>query len=209
MKCNIIRDLIPLYIDGCCSEESADTVREHLSHCDECESLYEDMKKETVPTVGYTSKKRIHRIDMWKASLLQSVLLFVSFALIAVGVAFEAGIPSGFMNGNWAFALVVPITGFMLSLVNWYFIRLYKSRKCFSDFSALITFFMIIAAAAFTLMHYEINLFALFNGCSIQDFFETLLSPIFPFMMTFVISAAVCMASKLLSDRYAKLLGKE
>ena len=30
-SCNMIQDLIPLYIDGVCSEESKEAVEQHLS----------------------------------------------------------------------------------------------------------------------------------------------------------------------------------
>ena len=36
MTCSIIGDLLPLYIDGCCSEESADLVKGHLQTCAAC-----------------------------------------------------------------------------------------------------------------------------------------------------------------------------
>ena len=36
MKCEIIRDLIPLYLDDVCSEESKKLVEDHLSECKEC-----------------------------------------------------------------------------------------------------------------------------------------------------------------------------
>lgn len=208
MKCNIICDLIPLYIDGCCSDESAEAVKEHLSQCADCRVLYEDMKNETASPVIYTPSKEIHRIDMWKASVLQSALFFVSFALITLGVAFEANIPSGFLNGYSASALVVPVTGFMLSLANWYFIRLYKSRKSFSAFSALLTFTLIVCGDIFALLHYELNLFDFFKNSS-SDILEALFSPVLPFMPNIILTAALCCISKLLSDRYAKLLGKE
>ncbi|MDD6220372.1 MAG: zf-HC2 domain-containing protein [Clostridia bacterium] len=34
--CEIIRDLLPLYLDGVCSEESRQTVDEHLKSCESC-----------------------------------------------------------------------------------------------------------------------------------------------------------------------------
>ncbi|MBR4555688.1 MAG: zf-HC2 domain-containing protein [Ruminococcus sp.] len=43
--CDLICDLIPLYIDDACSKASADAVREHLGECSSCAELYEDMKK--------------------------------------------------------------------------------------------------------------------------------------------------------------------
>ena len=36
MDCKIINDLIPLYIDGCCSEESKKAVNEHIEKCSSC-----------------------------------------------------------------------------------------------------------------------------------------------------------------------------
>ena len=36
LKCEVIRDLLPLYHDGVCSEESKKLVEEHLSSCENC-----------------------------------------------------------------------------------------------------------------------------------------------------------------------------
>ena len=33
MKCEVIRDLLPLYSDGVCSEESRRLTEEHLAQC--------------------------------------------------------------------------------------------------------------------------------------------------------------------------------
>lgn len=208
MNCNIIKDLIPLYIDGCCSEESSEAVTKHLAECDECKALYEDMKTDTSPSLIPEPKKRIHRTDIRKASLIQSALLFVSFGLITLGVALEAKIPSGLFNGYSALALVSPVTGFMLSLANWYFVRLYKSRKIFSSISALLTLIMIIFADIFTFLHYEIRLDSLNIG-NLKDILEILLNPFIPFLPNIIITVILCLISKLFSDRYGSLLSKE
>ena len=36
MNCNIIKDLLPLYVDSCCCEESAKAIEEHIKNCEEC-----------------------------------------------------------------------------------------------------------------------------------------------------------------------------
>lgn len=46
MSCNVIRDILPSYIDGVCSEESAKCVEEHLASCAECREIYEAMKED-------------------------------------------------------------------------------------------------------------------------------------------------------------------
>ena len=111
MNCNVVKDLLPLYIDGCCSEESARLVCEHLEKCDACKKIYDDMNTPTEVSESKKSKKMLVRLNEWKASVMQSALLFISFALITVGVAFEAKTPSGLMNGFWASNLVIPATG--------------------------------------------------------------------------------------------------
>lgn len=46
--CEIIKDLIPLYVDGVCSEESKAKVEEHIEHCPDCLMTVERMKSHLV-----------------------------------------------------------------------------------------------------------------------------------------------------------------
>lgn len=50
-QCKIIEDLLPLYHDGVCSEESRLMVKEHLSQCEECHSLLSKIDGEIVSPV--------------------------------------------------------------------------------------------------------------------------------------------------------------
>lgn len=43
IDCNVIADLIPLYIDDTCSQESAELVEEHIKTCKDCTKLLETM----------------------------------------------------------------------------------------------------------------------------------------------------------------------
>lgn len=43
-NCDIIRDLLPLYVDGTLSEASAELVREHLRECHPCRLNYRQLK---------------------------------------------------------------------------------------------------------------------------------------------------------------------
>lgn len=45
--CEIIRDLLPGYVDEILSEQSTDIVKEHLNECEKCRQAYEEMKKTT------------------------------------------------------------------------------------------------------------------------------------------------------------------
>ena len=169
MNCEIIKDLIPLYIDNCCSEESKKVVEEHLKSCSECKRLFDEMGTPRDILPPFEAPKKLGKINDRNASVLQSVLLFISFALITVGVAIEANTPSGLSNGLFALNLVVPVTGFMLSLANWYFVRLYKNRKTFSNCSLFITLGITICAYIWVFVHYELDLSDLFSVVDFAD----------------------------------------
>ena len=191
-----------LCTDNCCSDDSKAIVEEHIKNCAVCKKAYEEMK--AIPTPAKTAKKAANvqftRINSWKASLLQSVLLFVSFALIIFGVAREAATPSGDANGLWAIAVIVPATGFMMSLANWYFLRVYPSRSRFSVCSLIATLVLILLGDVWAILHYKGMITNLLHSAVPSTTF---------WVVGCSLSIALCVISKLLSDRYAKLLGKE
>lgn len=209
MECNVIKDLIPLYIDDCCSEESARLVKEHMENCRSCKELYESMSAPAdVSPIG-SAPQKLNRINDWKASVLQSVLLFVSFVMITMGVALEAATPSDLMNGYWALSLVIPATGFLLSLANWYFVRLYRSRKSFSNCSLFATLGMTACAYIWAGFHYKFNFSELLQGVSLLRFTDIFQSLAFFCGSGILLTAIFCVLSKLLANKYAKMLGKE
>lgn len=210
MNCNIVKDLIPLYIDGCCSEESERVIEEHLKDCSECKKLFEEMKEPTDIIVASESPKTFSKINDWKASVLQSVLLFLSFGLITIGVACESATaydnPS---NGLFAVNLAVPATGFMLSLANWYFVRIYKSRKVFSKCSSLITLGITICGFVWSCVHYDINFAELFTEYNSADILAVFLCMCFLGGIGILLTSIFCVLSKILSNKYAEMLGKD
>ncbi len=193
MKCEVIRDLLPLYVDGCVSEESKALVEEHLNICKECRAICDEMREEIPESEALPPLKKNSKVQLFKASVLQSVLLFVSFALIVLGVTFESVTPLGADNGMWAFALIVPVTGFMLSLANWYFVKIYSSKKVFALFSMIITFLFIAAGYTWGYFHY---------GAGV-------LSVSLPYILSVALSAVLVASSYILSRVYARLVGKE
>ncbi len=214
MDCNIIKDLIPLYIDECCSEESGEAVKNHIENCPDCRNTYDLMLGEIQPEKVAAPLPSPVKIRERTASVLQSVLMFVLFGLITFGVAKEAAVPLGWGNGFWAFSLVVPSTGFMLSLANWYFVRQYKSRRIFSDFSSMITFLLCAAAFVWTLYHYEIGFTGLFNlirSAANTGFINSLRATggLFGIAPCAALTVLFSVLSKILSDIFAKMLGKD
>ena len=47
ISCDIIKDLLPLYIDGVCSSDSIDIIEEHLKDCPLCEAEFMNMQNNT------------------------------------------------------------------------------------------------------------------------------------------------------------------
>ncbi|MGM9951186.1 MAG: zf-HC2 domain-containing protein [Lysinibacillus sp.] len=48
MNCNIMKDLIPSYIDGICSEETTELVEDHIRHCKTCHDYLNMMQQQPV-----------------------------------------------------------------------------------------------------------------------------------------------------------------
>ncbi|WP_053415153.1 anti-sigma factor family protein [Viridibacillus arvi] len=87
MNCNIIKDLLPSYIDEICSEDTAKLVEDHVQHCEECKQtlkrlqqqtdyvqmIPEEVKKAITPFKKINSKRRIQVIT---AIVMTSLMTF-------------------------------------------------------------------------------------------------------------------------------------
>lgn len=51
-SCDIIRDLLPGYVDGVLSDAGTRAVRNHLEHCEACQAVYREMKDGFGPAPG-------------------------------------------------------------------------------------------------------------------------------------------------------------
>lgn len=194
-NCEIIQDLLVLYADGCCSDASKAMVDEHLKSCAKCRKALEELKDApAVCKVNPSSPVPApRRVSEWKGSVIQSVTMFLSFIALVVGVSLEAYTPSGADNGKWALAIIIPVTAFLLSQVNWYFVRIYGSKGLFSTITAVIALCIAGAGYLWAFLHY--------GGFA---------ASILPFLYIGIgVSLAVCIAAKLLSSKYASMLSKE
>ncbi|MBR4296477.1 MAG: zf-HC2 domain-containing protein [Clostridia bacterium] len=83
INCKVIEDLLPLYSDNICSDESRKLLEEHLQECDKCRSLIKNMdliqithiKKDETEKAAIIKKgfKKIHK--RWIASLIAVFML--------------------------------------------------------------------------------------------------------------------------------------
>lgn len=62
-KCNLIKDILPLYVEDMVSTDTREFVREHLEHCEKCHAEFERMRKpaDSIPDTDIVPLKRIKK----------------------------------------------------------------------------------------------------------------------------------------------------
>ncbi len=96
--CEMIQDLLPLYLDGVCSEESKIAIEKHLSECSACKEFYAAMReadgmeidahnadRERQKVASFQAvKKKLFRKQILIAAL--SVVLLSALLVVVIGV---------------------------------------------------------------------------------------------------------------------------
>lgn len=130
VTCDVIRDLLPLYLDGVCSEDSRQLVEEHLQTCESCRRELAQLQEEQKPEVNVHEAEGIRRVSaQWKRdrrySFLKGITLLAWIAAAACIIAYNAigsyvaadGTliePFGFIPLFYLFALIGLISGLIL-----------------------------------------------------------------------------------------------
>ena len=98
ITCNIIEDLLPLYVDDMVSEDSRRLVEEHLKGCPACRKMQEEMMRENRLTAGIKDGNSV-QINKTEAESLKKIrrrirkkrILSVILAVVLVAAAGGAG----------------------------------------------------------------------------------------------------------------------
>ena len=101
-SCKIIQDLLPLYIDDVCSDESKNAVEEHLEECTDCRAVYVAMKEgerageqlaeaDAEPIPGY-EKQKAASLNSVKKKIFKKQILAAVVAVILIVAAGFAGV---------------------------------------------------------------------------------------------------------------------
>ena len=85
MKCEIIKDLLPSYIDGLTSNESNSEIEAHLETCQECKDVLDQMKTEIDVESIQLNKEKIKPFKKLSKRVLQSVLITLAGCIIIAG----------------------------------------------------------------------------------------------------------------------------
>lgn len=86
INCDIIRDLLPLYIDELTSEVSNKSINEHLENCTECKEIAHTMDK-TIIINNIDTKKEIDYLKKIKTKKTKAIFLSIAICISVFLVA--------------------------------------------------------------------------------------------------------------------------
>lgn len=89
IECDVIQDLIPLYIDGACSQKTKEEVQLHLDGCDKCNRIYDEMNA----PIGNTEKNNVSNEGAGLVKLRRKIIAFIIVILVmgmGIGLNFAA-----------------------------------------------------------------------------------------------------------------------
>lgn len=116
-SCEIIKDLLPLYLDGVCSDESKAMIEEHLLECEDCKAEFQEMENNFIRNKKDENLLEAEAIKslskQWKRGMKNSLLRGVMITIIVFAII--AFILYLFMITNYAeveFAGGFPIDQF-------------------------------------------------------------------------------------------------
>jgi len=88
VSCEIIKDLLPLYHDGVCSNDSKAMIEEHLAECDGCKADLQTMDEALFINNKAQNLKEAEAVKKlsrrWKKGMLKSLLKGVLTTLLVI-----------------------------------------------------------------------------------------------------------------------------
>ena len=96
-ECNIVRDILPLYVEDIASEDTALFLQEHISVCSKCRAEYESMKN---PDVITSIQKESTPLDAAPIKAIKKLLIikrmqtiiFTAMIVMALLISFYAAL---------------------------------------------------------------------------------------------------------------------
>ena len=88
MRCEIIKDLLPSYIDELTSEVSNKAVKEHLAECEECRAYYEEMK-EQAPAILEKAGREIDYFLRIREDTIRKVMIAILAVIMIYSVFYS------------------------------------------------------------------------------------------------------------------------
>lgn len=87
MKCDIVRDLMPSYIEKLTSENSNEEIEKHLQTCEECQQFYKEMIETTglsLPAIDNEEVEKLNYLKKIKKKNKKTIMISITAVLILV-----------------------------------------------------------------------------------------------------------------------------
>lgn len=91
VDCNIIKDLLPSYIDKLLSKESNDLVEKHMQTCKECRKVLMDMSKENDIEKIFNQNEEIDYLNGYRKKKIFSIIIAVIITILVIFDVFLIG----------------------------------------------------------------------------------------------------------------------
>lgn len=92
ISCNVIGDLLPLYVDGVVSEDTKKLVEDHLAGCETCQKAAEEMGKELVlPANGEMAAAETRFLQKMKKTWTKRKIITAVVSVLVTAVVFVGG----------------------------------------------------------------------------------------------------------------------
>ena len=90
ISCEIIKDLLPLYHDGVCSNDSRTMVEEHFAYCDNCKAELQAMDDELAINNAKQNLNEAEAVKKlsrrWKKGMKKSLLEGILITILVIAV---------------------------------------------------------------------------------------------------------------------------
>ncbi len=93
-SCNVIKDILPLYVEGLASEDTRKIVEDHIDECGDCKKELEEMKSSTIPPMDVDTQP-IERVrDKLRKKNSQTIILTTIITTLVIVIVIIAYLTS-------------------------------------------------------------------------------------------------------------------
>lgn len=119
LKCNLVEDLMPLYIDDLVSDDTKKDIEEHLSKCEACRSMCEELKRDINSDIRENINLNEEESEKLKTDTLNSISKYLNkikyiFIIFSISVAVGISVLGGGFLSTIPWIIIIP---FVLGLL--------------------------------------------------------------------------------------------
>ena len=110
ISCDVIMDLLPLYYDGVCNDDSKKIVEEHLAECESCKSALEKIKNATVDNFLKIEREEVvsHHAQAFKRKSFITGISLASVMAVPILVSLIVNLATG-RALDWFFIVLTAL----------------------------------------------------------------------------------------------------